>query len=226
MKPAPLHYHAPRTVAEAVAILADVAPDGGRVLAGGQSLMPIMAFRLARPAHLVDINTVAGLDTLASDGGGLTIAALVRHVAFQRPAAGPLGKLLADVAGHIAHHAIRTRGTFCGSLANADPAAEWCLVAATLDAVMTARSTRGTRSIAVRDFFAGIMTTSLAADELLVAARLPAPDAGTRFGFCEFSRRAGDFALRHGARFVSPRGRRHRRAAPGHRRCRSDAAAH
>ena len=116
-------------------MLAEVAPDDGRVLAGGQSLVPIMAFRLARPAHLVDINGVAALDRLAGQGGKLAIGACVRHAAFHKPVVeGPLGRLLATVVRHIAHHPIRTRGTFCGSLAHADPASEWCLVAATLDA--------------------------------------------------------------------------------------------
>ncbi len=196
MKPAPFHYHAPATVADAVALLAEVAPDDGRILAGGQSLVPTMAFRLARPAHLVDINRVAGLDRLAVDGDELAIGACVRHAAFHRPVAdGPLGRLLASVVRHIAHVPIRSRGTFCGSLAHADPASEWCLVAATLDARMTARSVRGARTIAADAFFEGVMTTALDADELLAEARLPVLAADTSFGFEEFSRRAGDFAI-------------------------------
>ncbi len=139
-------------------------PDDGRVLAGGQSLVPTMAFRLARPHHLVDINGIAGLDRLASENGRLAIGAGVRHQAFHRPVvAGPLGDLLSAVMRHIAHYPIRTRGTFCGSVAHADPASEWCLVAATLDAEMVARSTRGTRVIAAADYFQGIMTTALEA---------------------------------------------------------------
>jgi carbon-monoxide dehydrogenase medium subunit len=183
-------------VAEAVAMLAEVAPDDGRVLAGGQSLVPIMAFRLARPAHLVDINGVKALARLATEDGKLCIGACVRHAAFYRPVAdGPLGRLLSTVVQHIGHHPIRTRGTFCGSLAHADPASEWCLTAATLDAELVATSSRGTRVIPAESFFAGIMTTALAEDELLVEARLPLLPADTRAGFCEFSRRAGDFAL-------------------------------
>ena len=196
MKPAAFVRHVPRTVAEAVKILGEVAPQDGRVLAGGQSLVPIMAFRLAKPAHLVDINEVEGLDRVASDGKVLSIGALVRHAAFHKAVVdNPLGKLLTYVSRHIAHYPIRTRGTFCGSLAHADPASEWCLTAAALDTTIVARSTRGERLIAVKNFFAGIMSTALAEDELLVEARLPllAPDA--RFGFNEFSRRAGDFAM-------------------------------
>jgi aerobic carbon-monoxide dehydrogenase medium subunit len=186
----------PRTLDEALKILAQVAPQDGRVLAGGQSLVPIMAFRLAKPAHLVDINEVAGLDRVMSDGKTLAIGACVRHAAFHKPIVdNPLGNLLTFVARHIAHYPIRLRGTFCGSLAHADPASEWCLVAATLDATMVAKSTRGERLIAAKDFFAGIMTTALAEDELLAEVRLPLLAKDAKFGFNEFNRRAGDFAL-------------------------------
>jgi carbon-monoxide dehydrogenase medium subunit len=196
MKPASFQYHAPKTVDQAVAVLAQVAPADGRVLAGGQSLVPTMAFRLARPAHLVDINGIQALERIASQDGKLAIGACVRHAAFYRPVTpGPLGRLMSNVVRHIAHHPIRTRGTFCGSLAHADPASEWCLVAATLGAEMVAQSRQGRRVIAAADFFAGIMTTALKEDELLVEARLPELPPDTRFGFYEFSRRAGDFAV-------------------------------
>ena len=196
MKPAPFQYHAPTTVEEAVALLAQHAGDDGRVLAGGQSLVPTMAFRLARPGHLIDINGVAGLDRLEVEGGRLCIGATVRHAAFERPAAeGPLGVLLAEVAQHVAHHPIRTRGTFCGSIAHADPASEWCAVAACLDAEMMAISTRGVRLISAPDYFKGLMTTALEDDELLAEVRLPMLKGDVRFGFAEFSRRAGDFAI-------------------------------
>jgi carbon-monoxide dehydrogenase medium subunit len=196
MKPAAFRYHAPKTVDEAIALLAEFADDDGRVLAGGQSLVPTMAFRLARPAHLVDINGVEALNRIAVADGKLVIGACVRHSAFHKPVCeGPLGKLLTDVVHHIAHYPIRTRGTFCGSLAHADPASEWCLVLAALDGEVVAKSVRGARTIAARDFFKGIMTTALRDDELLVEARLPLLPAGTRCGFYEFSRRAGDFAL-------------------------------
>jgi aerobic carbon-monoxide dehydrogenase medium subunit len=196
MKPAPFVRHVPRTLDEALAILSQVAGQDGRILAGGQSLVPIMAFRLAKPAHLVDINEVEGLDKISSDGKTLSIGACVRHAAFHKPVAdGPLGKLLTFVARHIAHYPIRVRGTFCGSLAHADPASEWCLIAATLDAIMIARSTRGTREIKVPDYFDGIMSTTLAEDELLAEVRLPVLTSDTKFGFNEFSRRAGDFAM-------------------------------
>ncbi len=196
MKPAPFVRHVPKTLEEALKILAEVAPQDGRVLAGGQSLVPIMAFRLAKPAHLVDINEVAGLDKMTSDGKLLAIGARVRHAAFHKSVVdNPLGQLLSEVARHIAHYPIRMRGTFCGSLAHADPASEWCLVAATLDAMLVAKSTRGERTIAAKDFFAGIMSTGLAEDELLAEARLPLLSKDTKFGFNEFSRRVGDFAM-------------------------------
>jgi carbon-monoxide dehydrogenase medium subunit len=155
-----------------------------------------MAFRLTRPAHLVDINGVEALRRLAVEGERLCIGACVRHSAFHRPVVdGPLGKLLSTVVRHIAHHPIRTRGTFCGSVAHADPASEWCTVAAALDAEIVAQSVRGRRVIPAREFFAGIMTTALAEDELLTEVRLPLLAPDTRFGFYEFNRRAGDFAL-------------------------------
>jgi carbon-monoxide dehydrogenase medium subunit len=196
VKPAPFVYHAPKTVDDALANLTEFGPQDGRVLAGGQSLIPMMAFRMARPAHLVDINTVAGLDRLAVEGGVLSVGACVRHAAFHRPVVeGPTGALLSRVVRDIAHYPIRLRGTFCGSLAHADPASEWCLAAVTLGAEIVAMSRRGRRVIAADDFFEGMMATALAEDELLLEARLPllAPDA--RFGFYEFSRRAGDYAL-------------------------------
>src|ERR1043165_7659870 len=196
MKPASFVRHVPKTIEEALTILSEVAPQGGRVVAGGQSLVPIMAFRMARPAHLVDINEVAGLDRLEVEGGKLVIGARVRHAAFHKGATyGRLGALLAEVVRHIAHYPIRMRGTFCGSLAHADPASEWCLVAATLDATVIAKSARGERQIAAKDFFAGIMSTALAEDELLIEVRLPLLSDDTKFGFNEFSRRAGDFAM-------------------------------
>jgi carbon-monoxide dehydrogenase medium subunit len=196
MKPASFVRHVPRTLDEAVRILGEVASDDGRVLAGGQSLVPIMAFRLAKPAHLVDINEIEELGRIENDGKTLGIGARVRHAAFHKAVVdSPLGILLAHVARYIAHYPIRTRGTFCGSLAHADPASEWCLVAATLDATIAARSVRGERLIAAKDFFEGIMTTALAEDELLAQVRLPLLPPDTKFGFNEFSRRAGDFAM-------------------------------
>ena len=195
MKPAAFRYHAPRTPEEALATLAEVAPEEGRVLAGGQTLIPAMALRLARPAHLVDINNVAGFDRLELRDGALRIGPCVRHARLGAAAApGPLGRLLGQVQRHIAHYPIRARGTFCGSLANADAASEWCLVVVTLGAEIVARSVRGTRLIPAGEFLHGFMTTALEPDELLAEARLPLLAAEVRVGFYEFARRAGDFA--------------------------------
>jgi aerobic carbon-monoxide dehydrogenase medium subunit len=196
MKPASFRYHQAKSTQEAVTMLAQVAPEDGRVLAGGQSLVPTMAFRMSRPRHLIDINAIAELAGVAIKGNWLVIGACARHAAFHRPVTdGPLGRLLTFVVRHIAHYPIRIRGTFCGSLAHADPASEWCVTAATLGAEMIAQSTHGQRTIPVEEFFGGIMTTALAEDELLVEARLPLLASDTRFGFYEFSRRAGDYAL-------------------------------
>jgi carbon-monoxide dehydrogenase medium subunit len=178
-----------------LALLAELAPEEARILAGGQSLVPAMALRLARPGHLIDINGVSGLDALTVDEEALSIGACVRHHALNAGAApGPLGRLLGLVQRHIAHPPIRARGTFCGSLANADAAAEWCLLAVALDADITVRNATGMRSIAADAFFRGFMTTALAPDELIVNAKLPLLPPGTRCGFYEFARRAGDFA--------------------------------
>src|SRR5712671_7991541 len=174
MKPASFQYHAPETIAETLDLLGRYANDDGRVLAGGQSLVPTMAFRLARPKHLIDINGVTGLDRITVENGRLCIGAAVRHAAFERPVDdGPLGSLLASVVRHIAHGPIRARGTFCGSIAHADPASEWCLVVAALEGEMVAQSTAGTRTIPARDYFRGIMTTALKEEELLIEVRLP-----------------------------------------------------
>jgi len=195
VKPARLIHHAVRTVDEAVAALSAYAPEGGRILAGGQSLVPMMAFRLAQPAYLIDINGIGGIGEVACDRHTLRIPAGVRHAAFHRRVVdGPLGALLSTVARHIAHLPIRTRGTFCGSLANADPASEWCVVLVALDGMVVARSMAGERILPANAFFRSIMTTALREDEMLVEARLPLPAPGTRFGFDECSRRAGDYA--------------------------------
>jgi len=196
MKPASFHYHLARSLPDALATLAEIAPEDGRILAGGQSLLPAMALRMARPQHLLDINKIPEMDEIIVDGNSLIIKACVRHSAFHTNVTStPFGKFLTYVASHIAHFPIRTRGTFCGSLAMADPASEWCCLSATLEAEIIAKSLRGTRSIRARDFFEGFMATSLSADELVAEVRLPLLPVDTRYGFVEFSRRPGDYAL-------------------------------
>lgn len=196
MKPSIFKRHVPRSLLDAIAILGDLQEDDCRVLAGGQSLVPMMAFRMAQPANLVDINEIAGLGQIKVDQNILIVDPLVRHSQFGRSIApGPTGSLLTRVMHHIAHFPIRTRGTFCGSLAHADPSSEWCLVAATLGASVIAQSLGGTREIAADDLFEGLMATSLESDEMIVAAHIPLLSSQTRWGFYEFARRSGDYAI-------------------------------
>ena len=196
MKPAAFSYHTPRSVSEAVALLAKYAPQDGRVLAGGQSLVPTMAFRAAQPAHLIDINGIDELASLKLENDKVSIGACVRHAAFESDTVpGATGALLRKVVPHIAHYPIRTRGTFCGSVANADPASEWCCVMAALDGVIVLQSRRGERRLKAVEFYQGVMTTALQEDELLVCCELPMLPNATRSGFVEFSRRKGDFAI-------------------------------
>lgn len=195
MKAASFHYHAPKSFEAALAILAEVAPEEGRVLAGGQTLVPTMALRLSRPMHLVDINGIAGADRLVVQDGALSIGPCVRHAALGPGAIpGPLGRLMAAMQRQIAHLPIRERGTFCGSLANADPASEWCLLAITLGAEMIVSHHGGSRRLLADEFLQGIMTTALRPEEMLTEVRLALLPAETCVGFHEVSRRAGDFA--------------------------------
>lgn len=195
MKPAPFEYFRPGSLSEALSLLAD-GGDECKILAGGQSLVPAMNFRLARPATLIDINDLHELAYVRTNSETLSIGALTRHAAFHQPVVdGPLGLLLSKVVQHIAHYPIRQRGTFGGSLAHADPASEWCLLVSTLGAEIVAKSVRGERVIASEAFFKGTFSTNLTADELLVEIRLPVMSNNWRAGFYEFSRRAGDFAL-------------------------------
>lgn len=195
MKPVKFEYRAPSELDEALDHLADVG-DEGKILAGGQSLVPSMNFRLARPSILIDINRIPDLAYVEPSLETVRIGALTRHSSFESPVvAGPLGELLSKAARHVGHLPIRVRGTFGGSIAHADPAAEWCMVAALLDATMQATSKRGVRQIASSDFFETVFSTSLAPDELLTEVRLPNLQQSSRVGFVEFSRRAGDFAI-------------------------------
>lgn len=195
MKPAPFEYVAPTSIAD---VLSHLVAGGGeaKILAGGQSLVPAMNFRLARPTSLIDINRVKELRSVTVDAGGVTVGALVRHDELQRNTiAGTLGSLLSEVAGWVGHLPVRTRGTIGGSLAHADPAAEWGVVAVALDAVLKVVGPGGKREIPAREFFRSVFVTSLESDELITGVRFPRLSADIRFGFREFSRRAGDFAL-------------------------------
>ena len=202
MKPVSFKYFAPRTVDDALDLLA-MHGEEGKILAGGQSLVPAMNFRLARPASLIDINRIDALDYVREEGGELRIGALARHARFEAPVTGgALSAFMPRVARHIGHLPIRSRGTFCGSIAHADPASEWCLLAATLDAELVIVSRRGQRSVRPNEYFVGALSTTLEPDELLTEIRLSLLDDGWRTGFAEFSRRAGDYALAMCAAFL------------------------
>lgn len=194
MKPPPFEYDRAGSADEAVAILGEHA-DGAKVLAGGQSLIPLLNLRFALPARVVDVNRADDLATIAN-GDGLTLGAMVRHRTIERSeVVRRANPLLAYAVRFVGHAAIRTRGTIGGSLAHADPAAELPVVLAVLDGAADARSTRGTRTIPARELFAGFLTTSLEPDELLTAVRIPALPPGTGWSFQELSRRSGDFAI-------------------------------
>jgi len=194
MKAARFGYVRPATAEEAVAVLAD-ADDEGKVLAGGQSLVPVLAMRLGRPAVLVDINAVEGLDELSLRDGTLYVGATVRQRQVEHDPAAAAVPLLAMALPWVGHRELRGRGTVCGSLAHADPAAELPAVAACLDATLHIAGPSGRRAVPARDFFTGPMTTVLAPDELLVGAQFPAAGPGEGFGLAELARRHGDFAL-------------------------------
>ena len=205
MKPARFDYLAAASVEEAVAALATHGDDAV-VLAGGQSLVPLLTVRLARPAVVVDINRVAGLAGIEANGV-LTVGALVRQAAALRSheLAGR-APLLAAALGHIGHVATRSRGTIGGSVAHADPAAELPATLLALDATVVLRGPDGERYVAAADFFQGPFTTARRHAELLTAVRIPALPAGAVHGFHEITRRQGDFALAGAAVVVAPGG--------------------
>ena len=194
MKPAPFAYAKARSLDHAVALL-DGAPDA-RVLAGGQSLVPALNMRLSTPSLLVDINGLRELGEVSRRNGHLGIGALVRHAQAERSSAvAQFAPLLARAIPHIAHPAIRNRGTIGGSIALADPAAELpaCLLALGAEIEVTGRA--GQRSVAADDFFKGLFETAVGAGDVLTAIRVPVPRSGDRFGFAELARRHGDYAL-------------------------------
>ena len=195
MKPASFDYYAPGTVDEAVRILADAGRDG-RVLAGGQSLMPMLNCRIVNPAVLVDINRIDGLDRVEATDTGLTLGALVRHAELLRnPQIRAGWPLLSEATAYVAHQAIRNRGTVCGSIAHNDPAAEQPSMLVTLAGSVVIAGQGGRRELPAEDFLTGIMSNALEPGEMVVAVRYPPPAAGTSSAFVEFARRLGDFAL-------------------------------
>jgi carbon-monoxide dehydrogenase medium subunit len=195
MKLPSFDYEAPETVSEAVELLSEHL-DEASVLAGGQSLIPLLALRLAHPAVLIDINGVDGLSGVSTTDGQVVIGAMTReYVAEESATVAVAVPLLAAALPLIGHEAIRSRGTIGGSLAHADPAAELPAVARALDAEFVVRSASGERVIPAADWFEGYLTTSRRPDELLVEVRFPAAGRGTGISFQEVARRHGDFAV-------------------------------
>jgi carbon-monoxide dehydrogenase medium subunit len=195
MKPPKFTYHAPRSVEEALALLAEHSTDA-KVLAGGQSLLPVMAMRLAAPAHLIDINRLDGLASIDVDAAGVTVGALVRHARLEaEEAVRRHVPIVPEALRCVAHPVIRNRGTTVGSLTHADPSAEMPAILALLGGSVVARSAAGERVIDAADFFVGPMESALRYDELAVAARFPAPAGRSGTCFDEITRRHGDYAM-------------------------------
>ncbi len=195
MKPAQFDYRKPKSLDAAAALLSAQAGEA-KILAGGQTLVPMLNFRLATPSMLVDINDIEGLDRIELEHGGLKLGALVRWYEIETSATvRAANPLLAEAVRHIAHYPIRSRGTWAGSSAHADPAAEFPAVAVACGARFGAYSARGQRDIEAADFFVGPLTTALEPDEILTEIVFPPWPQGRRWGFDEFSLRPGDFAL-------------------------------
>ncbi|GAA4354295.1 FAD binding domain-containing protein [Angustibacter luteus] len=195
MKPAPFTYHRPAGLDEALDVLDQVGSDG-KVLAGGQSLLPLLSMRLAAPAHLVDVNHLPGLDVVEVTADVVRCGALVRHTDLLRhPAAFDAQPLLRRALQHVAHPTIRNRGTTVGSICHADPAAEMPAVTLLLGGTLVVRSRRGERRIAAADLFAGPLETTLATDELAVAVEWPVTAPRESTAIVEVSRRHGDYAV-------------------------------
>jgi CO/xanthine dehydrogenase FAD-binding subunit len=195
MKPAPFDYIAPRSLDEAVAALVHGGADA-KVLAGGQSLIPLLNFRLARPSLLVDLNRIAELAYVRPQERGLAVGAMARQIEVERGnGLADLQPLIVEAIGYVGHTAIRSRGTIGGSLAHADPAAELPAVAVCLDATFSIVGPRGRRAMPAEDFFVGYLTTRLEPDEILVEAYFPPLKPHTGQAWVEFARRHGDFAL-------------------------------
>jgi aerobic carbon-monoxide dehydrogenase medium subunit len=195
MRSPPFEYARPQSVGEAIEFLGKYG-DEAKVLAGGQSLIPLLSFRAARPTHVVDIGGLKTLDYITVVKGGLEIGALTPQRAVElSPDVRQLCPLLHEAIGHVGHRQTRNRGTIGGSLAHADPAAELPAVAVALRAELRVQGPRGTRAIAANDFFDGYLATALRADELLLSVLFPAWPSGSGSCFVEFCRRQGDFAI-------------------------------
>ena len=197
MKPAPFRMLNPSNLDDALQMLSEKADDEGLIIAGGQSLIPMMALRVAYPAFLIDINNIDELGTCEVVGDEFVIGATVRHAHFhnKKSAPGVLGEIMCSMAQQISHFPIRQMGTFCGSIAHSDPSSEWCLLVATLNGKITLRTATSLRVLDPADYFEAAMLTAKEPDELIVDVKLPVLSKQTRWGFYEFCRRAGDFAM-------------------------------
>lgn len=195
MKPAPFEYYVPDSIEQALELLREHG-DSAKLLAGGQSLVPAMNFRVVQPGILIDLNRVGELKYIREEDGTLCIGAMTRERELEfDPTVARMTPLLADVMPHVAHPQIRNRGTLGGSLANADPAAELPVIMLALGARLKVRNAEGERWSEAQDFFAGMFTTDLAADEMLVEIELPSTRPRTGWAFMEVAPRAGDYAL-------------------------------
>jgi aerobic carbon-monoxide dehydrogenase medium subunit len=195
MKPARFDYHAPHSIDQAVELLGRYGGDA-KVLAGGQSLMPMLNFRIARPAALVDVNRIPALAYVREDNGTLAFGAMTRQRTIEfSPVVAERLPLLREATRWVGHLPIRSRGTIGGSIAHADPSAEYPAVLTALDGEVIVQGPRGRRTLKPGALFETYLTTSLAPDELLVEVRLPASPSGAGYAFEEFARRHGDFAL-------------------------------
>lgn len=195
MKPAAFDYVRAESVEHAVDVLAQTGSDG-KIIAGGQSLMPMMNFRLVKPSMLVDINRIPGLDKVELRGSRISIGALVRHrMTASDPVIAENIPILHFAMKHVAHLTVRNRGTFCGSLCHADPAAEMPMMAQLLNARISIVSKAGQRNLDAREFFVGSLVTALEPDDLVTGVEIDTLPRGTGWGFEEFARRHGDYAL-------------------------------
>ena len=195
MKPAPFEYVRPTTLQDALVLLAQEESDS-KIIAGGQSLVPMMNFRLAQPARLVDINRLPDADYIRMEERELVIGFLARHERVKESTlAREACPLMREAYEFVAHGPVRNRGTLCGNLCHADPASEMPAVMLAVEASFVLRSVKGERRVAARDFFAGMYETATRADEILVEVRIPASDGGQGWGFHEISTRKGDFAF-------------------------------
>jgi carbon-monoxide dehydrogenase medium subunit len=205
MIPASFEYHAPKSIAEAIVLLGSLGQSGEevKILSGGQSLLPLLKLRFARPAHLIDINRIPGIDYIKEEGGVLRIGALAREAALESsPIVRAKYPILLDTAAVIADPLVRNLATVCGNLAHGDPANDHPATMLAIGAEVVATGPGGARTLPVRQFFTGVFTTALAPDEVLTEIRIPAPPPGSGGAYFKLERKVGDFATAGAAAFL------------------------